>query len=178
MGVALSMTSARGVYGSVTLALELPEIVRRADRVVLGEVVAVTSRWDARHRVVVSVIDVTVAESWKGTVSASRRLKVVQVGGEAEGYVTKVFGQATFAAGERAVLFLRGPEDQAVVVGLGQGKRPLRPDPARGRWMVDPGDRSAAVRVGPDGRHFPAAEEPAVPLDELRQRVVELAGGR
>ena len=75
---------------------------------------------------------------------------MVQPGGSVGDIEMRVLGLRSLRAGDRAVLFL-GPGDPAWTVGLGQGQRPLRFDAAQRRWMVDPGDRSAAWRSGTSG---------------------------
>jgi hypothetical protein len=160
---------------SLVVALELGALTAQADRVVVAEVTAVRSAWDAGHHRILSTVELHVAETWKGTAPADATLTIVQPGGAVDGIEMIVHGQARFAPGERAVLFLRGPQARGLsVVGLGQGKRPLRFDATAARWMVEGGDRSAAVRIESGGRLQPAGPEPALPLDELRRRVTAL----
>jgi hypothetical protein len=87
-----------------------------------------------------------------------------------------------FVPGERTLVFLHGPPDRATVVGLTQGKRPLRRDPTSGRWMVRGPDRAGAdfIRLRPA---TPAPAAPVVdsrerPLEELRAQVQALAAGK
>lgn len=171
--VAAAALGAGGVArGSAVLALELPELTARADRIVVAEVLSVTSAWDAGRKQIHSTVELGVSESWKGDLPRTRRLVLVQPGGSVDELEMKVHGLPSFAAGERAVLFLRGRgAEPLALVGLGQGKRPLRFDSAGRRWMVDGGDRSAAVRIEPGGRLVPVAPEVALPLEELRRRV-------
>jgi hypothetical protein len=154
---------------SLALALDVPALVQYADRVVVADVLSVTSAWDTDHRNILSTIALGVRETLKGKPTA--RLAIVQVGGAIDGVVMQVQGQASFTAGERAVFFLRGDEQACAVVGLGQGKRPLRFDASARSWMVDPGDRSAAVDVDGEGRFKPAAPGVALSLDALRARL-------
>ena len=161
-------------HASIVLALDLPDLVGRADRIVVADVVNVTCAWDRAHRTILSTIELAVGESWKGSVGPTRRLSIVQVGGQVDGVEMTVVGQATFVPSERVVLFLRGSEDRAGVVGLGQGKRSLHFDPARQTWMASGGDRSAAVHIDGAGRMLPAAPEAPVSLSLLRQQVTAL----
>jgi hypothetical protein len=167
--------SARTAQGSLIELLDLPALTAASDRIVVGEVLSVTSAWDRDHRRIFTTIEVQVAELWKGRAPAAGRVRIVQLGGTVGDIEMKVHGLAPFRAGERSVLFLgeAGPS-AAFVVGLGQGRRPLRFDAAARRWMADSGDRSAAVSVRAGGKLVPAAPEAALPLDELRTRVRRL----
>jgi hypothetical protein len=138
--------------------------------VVVAEVLSVNAKWDTEHHTIYSTVELAVAESWKGQPTTGR-LTVVQVGGEVDGVSMRVHGLPGFTAGERAILFLQGPARACQLVGLGQGKRPLRFDARVRRWMADPGDRSAAVHLGRDGQLTPASPEAALSLDEIRDRV-------
>jgi hypothetical protein len=124
-------------------------------------------------------VEVKVAEAWKGQMPSGGVLTIVQPGGVAEGIEMRVHGMPVFTVGERAVLFLRGSGNQPVAVtGMGQGKRGLSFDGASKRWMVDGGDRSAAVNIDLQGRTHSAAAETALPLDEMRRRVSTMVKAR
>jgi hypothetical protein len=160
---------------SMVLALDLAALTSRAERVVVGEVLSVRSDWDAEHRKIYSTIEVQVAETWKGEAPRDGRVVIKQAGGTVGDIEMHVHGMPRFTAGDRAVLFLRGSMAQAAVVGLGQGMRPLRFDAQARRWMVEDGDRSAAVLLDGRGGTRPAPREPALPLESLRLKVRELA---
>lgn len=148
------------------MALDLPELTSQADRVVVASVVSVRSEWDARHESISSRIELQVEEAWKGEVGGDGRLTVVQLGGAVGDIEMTVHGMPQFKVGDRSVLFLAGTT-RSMVVGMGQGQRPLRWDPLARRWMAHPGARSGLVRR--DGS--PAAPASALSLDELRERV-------
>lgn len=170
--VASALAVARPATASLVLALDLGQITRRADRVVVAEILSVKSYWEtpAQERIVTDV-EIQIAELWKGAMPATRRMTITQPGGVVGDIEMRVHGLAEFAAGERAVLFLHGSERASVVMGLGQGMRPLRFDAALGRWMVEGGDRSAAVERLPNGRFVAAPPDPRLPLEVLRERV-------
>jgi hypothetical protein len=161
---------ARPARASLVLAMDVPDLTFQADRIVVGEVLTVKSAWTPDRRRILSTIEVRVVESWKGEASTGRVVTLVQPGGVVDDIEMRVHGLPAFAAGERAVLFLRGGASPALV-GLGQGKRPVRLDAASRRWVAEPGDRSAAVLVDGQGRMVPAAPDEPVLLDELRARV-------
>jgi hypothetical protein len=169
--LALALAAAAPAAASMVLAMELPDLTAQAGRIVVADVTSVHSGWDQRHQRILSTIELQVAEIWKGQMPAAGRLTLVQPGGTADGIEMRVHGLASFTAGERAVLFLRGEGIQPIsVVGMGQGKRGLRFEPVSKRWMVDGGDRSAAV-IMDQGRAQSAPPVASLPLDELRRQV-------
>jgi hypothetical protein len=174
IAVMVAIPKQKSAEGSIAVALDLAGLVELSDRIVVADVVSVKSAWDESHRTIFSTVELAVGESWKGSVSPTRRISIVQVGGKVDGVVMFVPGQSQFVPAERAVLFLRGPENAARVVGLGQGKRPLRFDSHARAWMVDGGDRSAAFHIDGKGRMTAAEAEPAVVLESLRQQVRRL----
>jgi hypothetical protein len=135
----------------------------------------VSCAWDTAHKKIYSTIEIQVAETWKGEAPADGHLVIKQAGGTVDDIEMKVHGMPHFAIGDRAVLFLRGTVAQAAVVGLGQGMRPLRFDAQARRWIVEAGDRSAAVLLDGQGRTLPAPPEAALPLESLRLKVRELS---
>jgi hypothetical protein len=167
----LAIHKPNSAESSVAIALDLPGLVKISERIVVADVVSVKSAWDGAHRTILSTVELAVGETWKGPVSPTGRISVVQIGGTVDGIVMFVPGQAQFVANERAVLFLRGGEQSAMVVGLGQGKRPLQYDVKNRLWMVAGGDRSAAVHLDSDGHMTAAKPEAAVPLESLRRDV-------
>jgi hypothetical protein len=175
LGVTLAvamLVAAVPALASMVLALGLPELTARSERIVVAEVTGVRSGWDKRHERILSTIDVRVAEVWKGQVPADGHLTLVQPGGAADGIEMRVHGMPAFEAGERAVLFLRGAAAQPVaLVGMGQGKRGMSFEPVSKRWMVDGGDRSAAVIFDQKGKAQGAPPVASLPLDELRRQV-------
>jgi hypothetical protein len=172
LAMGLLGAAAAPALGSMVLALGLPELTARSERIVVAEVTGVRSGWDRRHERILSTIDVKVAEVWKGQVPADGHLTLVQPGGAADGIEMRVHGLPYFAAGERAVLFLRGSAAQPLaLVGMGQGKRGLTYEPVSKRWMVDGGDRSAAVIMDQSGKAQSPPPVASLPLDELRRQV-------
>ena len=173
--LALAGLSARHAQASIVVAMGLEELTRSSDRVVIAQVVGVTTRWDARERLMTTRVELSVEETLKGETPANRRVWLVQMGGRADGLVVTISGQPSFQAGERAVLFLEGTAEDSRLTGMGQGKRVLRLDGKSGRWMAEPGDQSSAVRLGDGGGFVEAALEGPAPLAEVRTRVLRAA---
>lgn len=175
LGAALTLAAVlgpRAAPASMVLAMDLPQLASQAERIVVGEVMSVSSSWDKQHQRILSTIEIQVAEIWKGQMPGNGRITLVQPGGSADGIEMIVHGLPAFVAGERAVLFLRGrAANPPSLVGMGQGKRALDFDTTAGRWMVNGGDRSAAVNLDGKGRVAPAPAEPALPLEDMRRLI-------
>jgi hypothetical protein len=150
--------------------LDLAELTARAERIVVAQVVSARSEWDASGRNIHTRIEIRVEEAWKGSDAPDQRLVIVQPGGTVGDIEMLVHGMPSFAPGEKAVLFLAG-QGTPRVVGMSQGKRPLRWDGTAKRWVAESAEHSAVVRRDSHGGLQPALPEPAVALDELRQRV-------
>jgi len=161
---------------SLVLALDLPTMVARAEHVAVVDVQSVKSGWDANHEQILSTIDLTVVESWKGGAAPGSHLTVVQIGGTVGDLTQTVHGMTRFVPGERAVVFLTGRADHASVVGMAQGKRQVRRDIASGRLFVHAPDRAGAtfIRTTPASTTAPVFEIRARPLDDLRSEVLGL----
>lgn len=153
---------------SLVQAIDLTELTAQSERIVVAQVVSAKSEWDPSHRTIHTRLDLQVEEVWKG--SAAEREVIVQPGGTVGDVEMRVHGMPNFVVGEKTVLFLAGHAAPRVV-GMSQGKRSLRWDGATKRWMAEMAEHSAVVRRDSQGRLQPAQPEPAMALDELRQRV-------
>ena len=150
---------------SMVLALDLPDLVRQSEHIAVVDVVSITTAWDQAHQRIYSTIDLQVVESWKAPASASAgagaHLTVVQPGGTVGDITMTVTGLGSFLAGERSVVFLRGPASHAQLVGMTQGKRPLRFHSPSQRWMVAPPSLRQVELVRPAS---PVVSTPATPV--------------
>jgi hypothetical protein len=156
--------------GSLIQAMDLADLTAQADRIVVAQVVSTKSEWDSSGLNIHTRIELKVEEAWKGSVDSGGTLVIVQPGGNVGDIEMRVHGMPSFAPGEKAVLFLAGQAAHRVV-GMSQGKRPVLWDGLTKRWVAGPADHSAVVRRGWQGQLQPASPEPAMGLDELRQRV-------
>ncbi len=152
---------------SLIRAMDLVELTATAEQVVVADVARVESQWDKDHRTIYSTIEIRVQETWKGTPPSDGKILLRQPGGSVGEIEMTVVGVPTFSVGERALLFLQ----HASVVGLGQGKRPLRWDETSKSWFAEPGDATGAVRLGRHGQIRAADGSPREALDSLRARV-------
>ena len=169
---------------SLLLALDTPTMMNHADTIAIVDVASARAAWDERHERIVSTVELSVVESWKGAGAPGARIQVVQPGGSVGDMTMVVFGMARFAPGERALVFLRGPAQHAAVVGMTQGKRLVQRDPLQGCFLVAAPDHAGASFVGgaaaaAGGARVPVLETAARPLDEVRAeiRALVLRGG-
>ncbi|HET6282382.1 MAG TPA: hypothetical protein VFH73_15555 [Polyangia bacterium] len=170
------MAVSAAAYGSLVMALDLPALVAKSDHIAVADVLSVRAAWDERHERIESTIELAVVETWKGAMAPASHLTIVQAGGTVGDITMVVFGMSQFKAGERSLIFARGPVSSASVVGMSQGKRPLRREDPTGRWIVDGPDTSGVKLVRPQPQVSPATPVPpalvrARPLEELRDEV-------
>ena len=177
IGVGSSLGLVAPARATLILALDLRALVCRADRIAVVDVISVQSFWNAGHERILSTVELSVVERWKGEAPVGARLTVVQPGGTVGEVTTTVSGMPRFTPGERMLIFLHGPTDRGTVVGLTQGKRTLRRDPGSGRWMVGAPDRPGTDAVRLRGTAAPPSvfEARERPLDEVRAQVTALA---
>lgn len=174
MAAAAIVAGVAPARASLIVALDAPAMVERADNIAVVDVASVRAAWDAGHERIVTTVELIVVESWKGAAAPAARVVVAQPGGTVGDVTMTVFGMPRFTPGERALVFLHGPADRARVVGLAQGKRAMRPDPAGGRWLVAPPERAGAafVRQAASAQGLPPVFDAGPrPLDELRVEV-------
>jgi hypothetical protein len=171
------LVMARAGSASLILALDLPTMVARADRIAVVDVVSVKSAWNPQHQRILTTVDLAVVDSWKGTAAPATHVLVVQPGGTVDDITMTIAGMTHFAPGERALVFLRGRLDRASVVGMAQGKRAVRREPGTGRWMVSSPDRAGAdfVRATPSAGSAPVFEIGDRPLPTVRAEIRALA---
>jgi hypothetical protein len=171
LALALAMLLAgRPAEATLVRRLDLPELVATADRIVVADVQALRTAWDASHRTIYTTVELRVRESWKGPLPSDGAVVIRHLGGTVGEIEMTVHGAPTFSVGERALLFLRGPH----VVGMAQGKRPLRWEAATRRWRVMAADRASTVHLDSRGGLHGTEPEPAEDLDTLRARIRRL----
>jgi hypothetical protein len=170
----LALAAAPRANASLVIALDTSELAKRADHIAVADVISVQSAWDQAHRKIITTIDLSVVESWKGGTLPASHLTVVQPGGTVGDVAMVVFGLSQFTPGERTVVFLRGKPSAAGVVGMAQGKRSMRRDSASGQWMVDRADHAGLGRVAADPHATPAAADGPCSLDEMRGQIRQI----
>jgi hypothetical protein len=174
--VCLAALSPRRGDASLVLALDTNALAQRADHIAVTDVVSVKSAWDQAHKKIITTIDLSVVESWKGGAQPASHITVMQPGGTVGDVAMVVFGLSHFTPGERTLVFLRGTAAAAGVVGMAQGKLPMLRDAATGKWTVGVADRAGLERV-PANRNAsvaPASAEGPRSLEEMRGHIQQI----
>src|SRR5436190_14153070 len=151
-GGAATTSASRPAQASIVVAMDLSDLVKRAEHIVLVDVLSKQADWDSKHERILSTIELKVVERWKGqtpTGGAEERITVVQPGGTVGDLTMTVTGLSAFAPGERALLFLTGTTQNAHVLGMSQGKRAVRFDTSSQRWIVHAPDLRQTTVVRP-----------------------------
>jgi hypothetical protein len=181
VSLTLGLIAPRPAGASLVIALDTPGMLQQADHVAVVDVGSVTAAWDETHEHILTTVDLTVVESWKGPMVPASHIKIVQPGGTVGDISMVVHGMTRFAPGQRALIFLRGAPTSASVVGMSQGMRLVRRDAATGRWMVNAPDAAGASYVRPRTTTTtpapgaaPIFERRVRPLDDLRVEIRDL----
>ena len=152
------------------LALDVAGLSRTSDSVVIGTVSRVSSRWTGDHARIVTEVELTVVEAWKG--QAPQTLVFSQPGGEVGDIGQRVDGAASFVVGEEVVLFLEARGGEFTVTGLAQGRfkverskdgksASVRQDQCAGLFLLDAATRQPVSRSGQ-----------VMPLEDLKRQIV------
>ena len=116
--------------------IDLKSLARAAELIVIGTVVSTRGELDATRQRVFTVIEVRTDEVLKGT-ARGPTVCFRQLGGEAGGVASVMSDSASFAPGERVLLFLARDQEQRLrLVGGFQGKYTLELDPTSRSWMA------------------------------------------
>ncbi len=135
-----------GLGGAAMVKLRLEQLAAEADTIVLGTVTSQVSAWNAQHTAIYTDVTVAVEEVVKGTPGAEVTFRVA--GGIVGDIGMRTSNDPVFQEGERVILFLNTREVPARVVGLHQGKYPVRDGAVK--WdgqVVAVGDFLDAIRA-------------------------------
>lgn len=138
------------------------QLARRADVVVIGEVVSAVGAWNTIRTTISTHIELAVAETLKGTAGQTQRF--MQLGGQVGDTISTVAGAATFAPGERVLIFLERRPDGSLEIA----------DPLHGAFRVE---RDAATGRDDAVRTTGAPTADHIPLDQMRARIRRALGG-
>jgi len=173
--------AASPALATVTTALDLRELVTRADLVTVATALHRESRWDARRRIVTDVT-LRVDQVFKGEGREGSEIVVRRLGGAIGDLGMQVAGAPSFEDGQRSLIFAERRGGHLRAVGMSQGVMRIRVD-LQGRELVLPGGSGLSlVRRVPGGAltEAPAALLAPRPLgdllDEVRRTVDETRG--
>jgi hypothetical protein len=154
----------------------LQELTRKAGKVLIGQCMAVESRWNAKGTLILTYSKFAVRESLKGSKGAE--IVVITPGGTVGNKTQKVAGMPSYQAGQEALLFLepvRGGGWQTL--GMGQGKFQIRQNPRTGvREAIQ--SLQGLEFYAASGQDTAVEHTPSpIPLEKLIQRVREALPG-
>jgi len=169
------------VHAMVAAHRDFPELVARAEQIVIGTVADIHEEQDdvGAPSTLVTFSDLTVL---KGDVGATLTLHLY--GGTAGDVAVHISDMPSFAVGERAVLFVAGNgRSVCPLVGVWQGRFRVRQGTDGGTDVIE--DGSGAVITGLSGRelrrraHHASTGPAPLTVDEFRQLIAdELASPR
>jgi len=122
---------------SVTMALDLAELVAASEQVVLATVIDQRCRWDGERRIVTDVT-LRIDDPMKGAHARGDDIVVRRLGGAIGDLGMRVEGEPMFEDGERAVVFAERRAGHLRPTGMSQGVLRVSLDDG-GRELVHPG---------------------------------------
>ena len=167
VGLLLAMAAALPAAASTFLAMSQKDLLQQSQAVVQGQVLKVSSFWNATGQIIVTEAMVRVEETIAGEAPAVIVLRTF--GGTVDGYTVEAFGFPTFRINERLLLFV-GPEKDGVqsVVGYQQGQFRILRNRA-GQELAVPAVDGGSTLLSPHGGVTPSTL--AVPLATLKDGI-------
>lgn len=133
--VAFALAVAAPASATTIVPMDTRALITRSNDIVIGEVTAVRSRWNADRTRIVTDVTLRVAETLKG--GAASELVLTQAGGEVDGLRYTIEGSPRFTPGEETLVFAwRDRAGTPQVSGLAQGKFEIRRDSGSGARRV------------------------------------------
>jgi hypothetical protein len=118
-----------GIAAMSVRPMSTEELVRAADCIVVADVETIRSDWTSDGKALETFVTLDVSECWKG---APVDTVVVRVpGGQVGALKLTVSEAATFAPGERVIVFLRANGTRVETVGWFRGKFSIAGDKVR-----------------------------------------------
>ena len=119
-------------YATTVLHQSFPDLVQKAETIVVGTVSTIEAEWDAETETPFILVTFTDLDVLKGDTSQTALTLRFLGGPRPDGTVLQIAGVPHFTVGERNVLFVAGNEHYAVpLVGTWQGVYRVVFDPAR-----------------------------------------------
>lgn len=162
----------QAALATTLLKVDLSQLTRSSDAVVVGRVLSVQSRYSADGLKILTDAEITVTQTLKGQVE--KTVVVMQPGGVVGDVGQHVAGVARFSPGEEVAVFLEKRGTRYFVTGLGQGKYRLERWSDGKTWVV-PADVDADL-VDPLTRQPVAQDKAPLLFETFVQKVVTAAG--
>lgn len=126
VALGLAALAAAPVNASVVAALDLEELVKAADDIVVARALTKQSLFDEFGRIVTDV-ELEVETAQKGSCVTGEHVVVRRLGGVVNGLGMKVAGTPHFTVGERSVVFANREQGRDFMrpVGMSQGVLPV-----------------------------------------------------
>jgi hypothetical protein len=137
IGLALTLFAATPAQATVAVQVDRPQLVELSDLVVRATVLDATSRWNEDRTQIITLTRLAVTQYLKG--GGPTELVVRQFGGEVDGLVSRVSGDARLEAGADVVLCLRRGAGVVYLTAMAQSV-----------WYVNPQVSGAAPEVHRD----------------------------
>jgi hypothetical protein len=146
--LAASLLVAAAASATTMIALDLKALSDRADRVVLATVESIESKWTSDHSAIYTEVTLKVERAYKGDNKVGELLVVRREGGSVDGIAMKVYGAPAFSMGEEVVVFSEMRGATRWVVGMAQGKLPVRIQDGK-KWVAAPDVTEVQMLPGP-----------------------------
>lgn len=180
VAVAVLLLLSANARATVVVDLPLEEMARQAPLVVQGFVEARTSSWSDDGERIITRTQIRVTGNLKGASGSYITLR--QTGGEVDGLIAHIPGDARLQVGEEVVLFLEPlarHRDEFVLAGMAASKFRIRRDDTGIIAERSFDDLSFAHPDGQGGYRLGAPQGPAVlPLEALVEAVRRGGGAK
>lgn len=180
----LAPATSPSARASVSLALSLADLVKRADHIVIARAGEQQARWHHNGKLIVTDVSLRVESVLKGDAQPGGTLVATVLGGKLEHLALQVPGAASFERGARAIAFLyrSEPSGDLRVVGMSQGVLPLREQNGQPIMVIPGGSGGALMEQDSSGALRPAPDALTVPrpmpdvVEQIRRLVASDAG--
>jgi len=159
------------IKATIMQRLEVEELARNSTDVFHGQVVSTQTYWNAERTRIYTGVNVRLNEIFKGLARRGETVRVVQLGGEKDGFKTDYAGRPEFTTGESVVLFTtRTRNNELTVVGLKQGKMLVN-----GQSVTRDFSGLALMELSKSGRELQPLKISSMQLtlNELRRRIAK-----
>jgi len=174
--LAASLLTGPPAGATLLVPLSLTDLVHKADRIVVAEVLRARSFWEGKRIYTHSEVEVRELLAGKG-IAPGQPLTVRQLGGKVGGKELVVAGTPKLRQGERYLLFLREDAEGRpyhYVLGLSQGAFRLS-SPGKKQQVAAPGEPPSPSRPETGAQRGPPPDDEARLLAQVRALIA--AGG-